>query len=213
MTLEISMPFSSSSSRLLGLVLAWAGSCALAQTQPAPGSDGGVRVRGVAAVGALGGGDKLSSVDVRIGRTTFTENVRAGGSFDVRGGVELVFHPQWSMQLTAGYATDGVRADNGKVTFTAWPVEALAHYRFVNAWRVGAGVRVPLRARYEESGDAGDFDVRFKTRAAPVIEVEWLVIPSLGIKLRGMHETYKVDGSSAKVDGNSVGLSVSYYFF
>lgn len=211
MTFTISA--SSSSSLLLGLALALGSTGALAQNQPPAGAGGGVRVRAVVSLGALGGGDKLSSVDVRIGRTTVTENVRAGGSVDVRGGAEFVFHPQWSLQLTAGYVTDGVRADNGKVTFTAWPVEALAHYRFVDAWRVGAGIRVPLRARYEETGDAGNFDARFNTRVSPLIEVEWLVIPSVGIKLRGMHEVYKVDGSSQKVDGNSFGLSASYYFF
>ena len=199
-------------SSLLGLMLAVGSTCATAQAQP-QGSGSAVKVRAFASLGVLGGGEKLSSVDVRIGRTTVTENVRAGGSVDVRGGVEFVFHPQWSLQLSAGYATDGVRADNGKVTFTTWPVEALAHYRIVDAWRVGAGIRAPLRARYEERGDAGDFDTRFKTRVSPVIEVEWLVIPRVGIKLRGMHETFRVDGSSSKVDGNSVGLSASYYFF
>jgi hypothetical protein len=193
----------------LVLALALAGTSAAAQDQQASG----IRVRPFVSLGVLGGGDKLSSVDVRIGNTTTTESVRAGGSVDVRGGVEFTFDPQWSLQLSAGYVTDGVRAENGKVTFVAYPVEALGHFKVHPAWRIGAGLRAPLSAKYDEGGVAGNTDIGFSAKVAPVIEVEWLVIPSVGIKLRGMHETYKVKGSSVKVDGNSVGLSGSYYFF
>jgi hypothetical protein len=196
-------------SSLLGVAMALGTTGAAAQDAPG----GGIKVRAFVSLGALGGGEKLSTVDVRIGNSTTSENVRAGGSVDVRGGVEFAFHPQWSLQLSAGYVTDGVRADNGKVTFVAYPVEALGHYKIVDAWRVGAGLRAPLSPKYEEGGVAGNFSTGFTAKVTPVVEVEWLVIPSVGIKLRGMKETYKVKGSSAKVDGNSVGLSASYYFF
>ena len=198
------------SSSLVGLALALGTAGAMAQEQPATG--GGLKTRGFVALGFLGGGEKLSTVDVTVGNSTSTESVRAGGSVDIRGGAEFALNPAWSIQLSAGYVTDGVRAENGKVTFTAWPVEALAHYRIVDAWRVGAGIRAPLSAKYEEGGVVGSFTARFNASVSPVVEVEWLVTPSIGVKLRGMQEKYKVKGTSVKVDGNRVGLTASLYF-
>ncbi len=193
--------------RGLALALTLGSTIAMAQEPAAP------KVRPLLAAGIVGGGDKLSTIDVQIGRATTTQNVRAGGRTEFRFGAEFAFHPQWSLQASAGYVTDGVRAENGKVTFTAWPVEALAHYRIVDAWRVGAGLRAPLKAAYEEGGVGGNVNTGFTAKVTPVVEVEWLVTRSIGIKLRGMKETYKVKGSSAKVDGSSAGLMGTYYFF
>jgi hypothetical protein len=197
------------SSSLLGLALAFGGTCAMAQDQQPAG--GGLEVRGLVSLGLLSGGEKLSSVDVVTGGSASTENVRAGGSTDLRGGVEFALD-RWSLQLSAGYVTDGVRADNGKVTFTAYPVEALVHYKIVDAWRIGAGLRAPLSAKYEEGGAGGNFNTGFTAKVTPVVEVEWLITPNIGVKLRGMQESYKVKGTSVKVDGGRYGMTGSFYF-
>ncbi len=196
-------------SSLLGLSLVLASTHAAAQEQPPVGT----KVRPLLAAGVVGGGDKLSTIDVSIGRTTTTQNVHAGGRAEFRIGAEFVVDPRWSLQASAGYVSDGIRANNGKVTFTAWPLEVLAHFRIVDAWRVGAGLRAPVNAKYEEGGVGGNASNGFTANVSPLVEVEWLVTRSIGIKLRGMHETYKVKGTSTKVDGSSAGLMGTFYFF
>lgn len=173
----------------------------------------GMRVRGIVSLGVLGGGDRISSFEVSsFGGGTTTQSVRAGGTVDFRGGVDIPLASQWSLQLTAGYVSGGIRADNGKATFTSYPLEALGHYRFAPIARVGLGLRAPLSSSYREGGVAGAGRFDFSASVTPVVEVEWRPNASFGLKLRGMKERYKEKASGIKVDGNTVGLTTSYYF-
>ncbi len=191
---------------IVGLALALGAGTAAAQDQ-------GVKVRGLVSLGFVGGGESLASAQVNtVGGGSTTTNVYAGGTVDIRGGVEFGFTPQWSTQLSLGYATGGVNADNGKINFTSFPVEALGHFRFHPSWRVGLGLRAPQNAKYREGGAAGNGAADFNSSVAPVVELEWMASSALGLKLRGMKEKYTVKGTSIKVDGSTWGLTGTFYF-
>lgn len=195
------------SSALLGMALALGSTAALAQ------DGGGLKVRGFIGVGLLGGGEKLAAVQVtsNFGGTS-TQSVRAGGDADFRGGVEFGLLPQWSVQTTVGRVSSGVKAENGRATFSAYPLEVLGHYALADGFRLGLGVRVPLSAEYKESGVAGNTVVQFSNGVSPVVEIEWVSRGGYALKLRGTKEVYKVKGTSVKVDGSAVGFYAGYYF-
>jgi hypothetical protein len=195
------------SSALVGMALAFGSAGALAQ------DGGGLKVRGFIGIGFLGGGEKLAAVQVtsNFGGTS-TQSVRAGGDFDLRGGIELGFLPQWSAQATIGRASSGVKAENGRATFGSYPLEVLGHYAFAEGFRVGLGVRVPLSAEYKEGGAAGNTLVKFSDSVSPVLEIEWVSRGGYALKLRGTKEVYKVKNTSIKVDGSAVGFYAGYYF-
>lgn len=172
------------------------------------------RPRGTLGLSVMGGGDRISSFEVNaFGGSTTTQSVRAGGSTDFRAGIDIPLTHAWGLQLTAGYVTGGIRADNGKATFTSMPLEAIGLYRFAPNLRFGLGVRAPLSSKYQEGGVAGVGRFEFDASITPVVEVEWLPRGGVfGLKLRGMNERYTEKRSGFKLDGNKVGLTSSYYF-
>lgn len=186
----------------------------IAQAQTVVEPQGAVaRVKGVVSIGVMGGGDTISSFEVSSwGGRYNSQDVDAGGNVDVRVGVEFPLAPAFSLQATIGYATGGIRADNGRATFTTIPVEVLGHYAFHPAWRMGLGLRAPTGAEYREGGVAGATRFDFSSSVTPVVEVEWLTGRNFGLKLRGMRERYKEKASGFRLDGNTVGLTGSFYF-
>ena len=155
-----------------------------------------------------GGGDKLSSVEFANGGS---RDITAGALVQVWGGVE--YHEQGSpfaFQGTFGYHFDNTSADNGSQRFERFPLELIALYSFDPKFRLGIGARYATSAKFRSSGagDVGDFN--FKSQLAPMLLGEWLITPSVGLQLRYVHETYKINGFS--IDGSHGGVGVNYYF-
>jgi hypothetical protein len=155
-----------------------------------------------------GGGDKLSSVEFSTGGS---RDITAGGLVQVWGGVE--YHEQGSpfaVQGTFGYHFDNVSADNGSQRFERFPLELIALYSFDPKFRLGVGARYATSAKFRSSGagDVGDYN--FKSQLAPLLMGEWLITPSVGLQLRYVHETFKINGVS--FDGSHGGVGVNYYF-
>jgi hypothetical protein len=155
-----------------------------------------------------GGGDKIASVEFRDGES---RDITAGGLVQVWGGVE--YREQGSpfaFQGTFGYHVDSTNADNGSQRFERFPIELIALYSFEPKFRLGVGARYATSAKFRSSGagDVGDFN--FKSQLAPMLLGEWLITPHVGLQLRYVHETYKLDGFS--IDGSHGGVGVNYYF-
>ena len=155
-----------------------------------------------------GGGDKLSSVEFSDGGS---RDITAGGLVQIWAGVE--YHEQGSpfaFQGTFGYHFDNTSADNGSQRFERFPLELIALYSFDPKFRLGIGARYATSAKFRSSGagDVGDFN--FKSQLAPMLMGEWLINPSVGLQLRYVHETYKINGVS--IDGSHGGVGVNYYF-
>ena len=56
--------------------------------------------------------------------------------------------------------------------------------------------------------DIGDYD--FKSSLGGLVMGEWLVTPHMGLQLRYVHETFRLDGIS--YDGSHGGVGFNYYF-
>ncbi len=181
---------------------------ALAPTLAHAGLDGDNPVHPLVGIALTGGGDKLSSAEFNNG---YSKDITAGGLVQVYGGVE--FHEKGSplgFQGTFGYHFDNTSANNGSQRFERWPLELIALYSFDPKFRLGLGARYALSAKFTSSGAGYVGNGDFKSQIAPLFMGEWLITPSMGLQLRYVHETYKLDGIS--VDGSHGGLGFNYYF-
>lgn len=182
---------------------------ALIPTLAHAGLDNGANpIHPLVGVALTGGGEKIASVEFQNGGS---RDITAGGLVHIWGGAE--YHEQGSpfgLQATIGYHFDNTSADNGSQRFDRFPIELIALYSFDPKFRLGVGVRKALSPKFRSSGagDVGNFNASSEVGA--LILGEWLITPSVGVQVRYVHETYKVDGFS--FDGSHGGVGVNYYF-
>lgn len=164
-------------------------------------------VRAFIGAGLTGGGDSLATVVFTNGST---EDVRAGQLLHLYGGVEFRLAPQVTLQTSLGYHVDNTSGfSNGSLRFSRYPVELLAHYQIDNHVRLGGGARFISNAKLEGRGVLSGNRVDFDSTVGAVIEGEYLVTPSIGLKLRYVNEKYKTGGVS--VDGSHGGFYFTWY--
>ena len=190
------------------IALAALAAAAIAPTLAQAAMDTTNPVHPLIGVAITGGGDKLASVEFSSGGS---RDITAGGLVQIWGGVE--YREQGSpfaFQGTFGYHFDNTSADNGSQRFERFPIELIGLYSFDPKFRVGVGARYATGAKFKSSGagDVGNFS--FKSQLAPMLMGEWLVTPSVGLQLRYVHETFKINGVS--IDGSHGGVGVNYYF-
>lgn len=165
--------------------------------------------RGILGIGLTTGGDTLVSVAYSDGTT---DDVKAGGVVHLYGGVEVPVSPTVSLQATLGYHVDDTyRGSNGSVRFARYPLEFLAHAMINPNVRIGGGARFVNSAKVTGSGVLSGLQGEFDSTVGAVIEGEYLVTRSIGLKLRAVAERYKPKGGGATVDGNHVGFYFNWY--
>lgn len=172
------------------------------------GLDSGNPVHPLVGIAITGGGDKLSTVEFEHGPS---QSVTAGGLVQLYGGVE--YHEKGSpvgVQATLGYHVDSVDADNGSQRFQRFPLEVIALFNATPKFRMGAGARYAIAPKFTSDGAAAVGNGDFKSQLGGLVMAEWLITPSMGVQLRYVHETYKLEG--LKVDGSHGGLGFNYYF-
>lgn len=165
--------------------------------------------RGILGIGLTSGGDTLASVQFTNGDT---QDIKAGGLVHLYGGVELRVSPVVTMQATVGYQVDDTGSNsNGALRFSRYPLEVLAHYQINNNVRIGGGARFVNNAKLTGSGVLTGINVDFDSTTGAVVEGEYLVTPSIGLKLRAVRETYKPSGGGPSADGSHVGFFFNWY--
>ena len=190
------------------IALAALSAAAIVPTLAHAGLDTANPVHPLIGIAITGGGDKLSSVQFSNGGS---RDITAGGLVQIWGGVE--YHEQGSpfaFQGIFGYHFDNTSADNGSQRFERFPLELIALYSFDPKFRLGIGARYATSAKFRSSGAGNVGDFNFKSQLAPMLMGEWLINPSVGLQLRYVHETYKINGVS--IDGSHGGVGVNYYF-
>ncbi len=190
------------------IALATLAASAFVPTLAHAGLDSANPVHPLVGIAITGGGDKLSTVDYTNGDS---QDITAGGLVQLYGGVE--YHPQGSpfaVQATLGYHVDSTHARNGKQQFSRWPIEAIALFNVAPKFRLGAGARYASSPKFTSDGDGFVGNADFKAQVGGILMGEWLITPSMGLQLRYVHETYKLDGTS--IDGSHGGLGFNYYF-
>jgi opacity protein-like surface antigen len=164
----------------------------------------------VAGAGLTHGGEKLVTARYTDGDTI---DINGGGSIALLVGLDYRVNPQFSVQGTVGYHVDSAGGSNGDVRFERVPVELLGYYHVNAQVRVGGGLRYVTGSALRTSGVAADFgDDKFKDRASPVAEIEYLFSHQLGFKLRYVNDKFKEKESGTTVRGDHVGALVNFYF-
>jgi hypothetical protein len=159
--------------------------------------------------GLTAGGDRLVTARYINGSD---ESLRGGGTIQIHGGMQFQVAPSLTMALSLGYHIDAIDTFWGSTWFARVPVEALAHYQLDRNWRIGGGIRYAIDPTLSSDGYAPDVDEHFRSSVSPVVEIEYLFTPHMGLKLRAVNERYKSKVGLPTVDGDHVGLIFNYYF-
>ena len=159
--------------------------------------------------GLTAGGDRLITARHSNGND---ESLRGGGTIQLHGGMQFQVAPRLTMALSIGYHVDAIDTFWGSTWFARYPVEGLAHFQLDRNWRIGGGIRYAIDPTLSSDGFAPDVDEHFRSSVSPVVEIEYLFTPNLGLKLRAVNERYKSKIGLPTVDGDHVGLMLNYYF-
>jgi hypothetical protein len=166
-------------------------------------------VRGILGMGITAGGDTLASVVFANGSV---EDVKGGELVHVYAGAEFRVAPQLTFQTTFGYhVSDTSAASNGSLRFSRYPLELLAHYQLSEQSRLGGGARFVNNAKVAGSGVLNYVNLDYGSTVGAVLEGEYLVTPSIGLKLRAVSEKYEPSFGGPKADGSHVGFYFSWY--
>jgi hypothetical protein len=105
---------------------------------------------------------------------------------------------------------DDASAWNGDLKFERYPIELIGYYQPNPVFRVGGGLRYVVSPKLSSSGKAPEANASFDNTKSAVVEAEYFVDPTLGIKLRYVNEIYTA--RNRRVDGSHVGISANFYF-
>jgi len=187
----------------------WMGLIAAASMQAAMADPAG-QVRGLVGLGLTVGGDTIGTVNYNNGTSS---DLTAGGTVDLRGGLEYWLQGQpVALELSMGYHTDRVSANNGDATFTRFPLELIAHYALSPQLRVGVGARKSLNTKLDVSIDNGEH-TKFKSSVGGIAEVEYFFTPQFSLKGRYVVERFTSDDAyKDKLEGDHLGVYGMLYF-
>ena len=164
--------------------------------------------------GLTAGGDKVnSSAITRVNGDT--ENLHAGGLLDLRAGLDFrMVGTDISLQGVVAYHTDRSDANNGSVDFSRMPLEFLVQWHANEKWAFAGGIRKTYGVRYNgvDAGTQFGSDQKFKSSVGWILEGEYAIIPSVGLKVRYVNEDYTSKSYGTKFDGSHFGVLGVYYF-
>ena len=162
-------------------------------------------VEGFLQVGVDLGGDEMLQVYYDDGRG---DEINAGELLQISGGIIFPTFDntnEWETQLSFGWKTDSVSADNGSATFDRFPLEALQFIR-VGDVRLGGGITVHLNPEMNGDGVLSDLQVEFADAWGGVVELDYFPRDIVMIGVRATMIDYEAQGDV--VDGSSIGVIV-----
>jgi hypothetical protein len=122
-----------------------------------------------------------------------------------------------STRATVGFKYDSLKASNGSVTYTAFPVEVVEQLN-EGPVRLGAGLSLSLAPRLGGSGVAASLDTRFDPSVGVLLEARYVFgfggAPGqgLGIGPRFLWQRLRSTSTGAAVDANALGLAIDFTF-
>lgn len=156
------------------------------------------------------GGDKLHTLTYPGGDSS---SVTAGGGMMLYGGLDYRLNDAVSIQGTAGYHFDSTRqSSDGEVKFDRKFLELLAYYHASEVFRLGVGLRSVVGPKLKGTGTSSATNTPFDNTVGMIIEGEFMIYPTIGIKVRHVSESYRPTGSSVTYKGNHNGLLANFYF-
>ena len=179
---------------------------ALAALFVVPAVSGAADIRPVFVAGYDTGGDKLVTVTFTNGDS---ESIRANEGLYVGGGIS-VMNDDKNIEFvgTVNYKYQRVSADNGDITWTRVPIDALLFYRWQKV-RVGGGLTFQLSPKLSGSGFAGGVNPSIDNAVGALLQADYL-LGKVNIGLRATFVDFKSGGATAK--GNGVGVTFGITF-
>lgn len=160
-------------------------------------------------VGVDVGGDEMLQVYFNNGRG---DEINAGELLQISGGIifpTFADTNEWETQLSFGWKTDSVSADNGSATFDRFPLEALQFIR-VGDVRLGGGITLHLNPEMNGDGVLSDLRVKFDDAWGGVVQLDYFPRDIVMIGVRATMIEYEAQGDV--VDGSSIGAIVGLRF-
>lgn len=152
------------------------------------------------------GGDTLVTVTFTNGETA---SIKANRGLYFGGGVSLVNEAQdIETEIALSYKIDDITAENGDVTWSRFPVDALVFYRWPTI-RLGAGATYHFSLKLDGSGVVGGLNVEFKNSLGFLLQADYRINKKMNIGLRYTAMDYEVEGASGSVSANGIGVVFS----
>lgn len=180
------------------------------------------RAKFLAGIGYTFGGDTLADYQitpVNGSGPTYVEDLSGGAGLILNFGGELLLTRSLRVQGLIGFHADHVNGINGEATYRRAPVELLAHWRATDNWWIGGGIRKATHGAFDISRQAtsnGSTALAYKERiyfsTAAVLEGEYVINKSWGIKLRAVRESGRFETDTEKFNADHMGLIATYYF-
>lgn len=104
--------------------------------------------------GATQGGDSLAKFDYYQYRDNQRDDIDAGDGGYAAIGVAYTFSAPIQLQLTAGFHSTGIAANNGSVHFSRIPVELMSFFHIGSRHRLGIGATAHVGNELEADLDA-----------------------------------------------------------
>jgi hypothetical protein len=173
-------------------------------------------VRGLISVGGDFGGDEILKVNYTDGTDA---SIVAGTGLLVTGGAV------WQAAAREGHALDLQAsaswkystipdASNQDISWTRWPLEALAFYSYLPAHvRLGGGLTYQLAPTLSAQGSVLNGDLKFQNSLGELAQLDYTFAQHFMLAVRYTWISYRLDdGSGPTLNGNSTGFSLGYLF-
>jgi len=157
--------------------------------------------------GAEFGGDRIVNATFTSGNTDSidaNEGLYVAGGVSIGTGIENV-----EVEASIGVKYTAINASNGDITWTRYPVEALAFYRFPN-FRLGGGLTYHLSPKLKGSGVVGGLDVNVDDALGAVLQADYLITPRISLGGRYTILDYKANGVSINSNGFGIAFGMTF---
>jgi hypothetical protein len=190
--------------------------------EKAPKDDSFIHFHPMLLLGLGKGGEKLGELEYTDGTKG---TVSSGGLMQMGAGLIVDFtRVPLQLQASGTYHFDQVNAANGHISFSRWPVEALAFYKVGYMLRLGGGVQYALAPRSEAALDGNVVAINFNDSPGIVVEAGLVSMEkySLGLNVRYVLQSYEAKSmesgsttrpaSSERISGSHFGANIFFGF-
>jgi outer membrane protein W len=169
------------------------------------------------------GGDTIQRWDVtRQGSgSSYEDDVSAGAGLDLRLGLSYrLGQLPLTLQASVAHHIDQVSGLDGRGYFRRLPLELVVQWHATDRLRIGMGMRRSTEATLRRTGGTcgsnpcTDYRLEMESSTGAILEAEYLVTPSWGLKARYVRENYRFKEfpDAIKFEGDHIGLMTNYYF-
>ena len=159
------------------------------------------------------GGDKFASLELEYDDgDTRDESLKAGEGVIWGAGLLIPIGADGNVeaQLGIGMKEEKITAENGKVSFRRFPLDAMVFFK-QGKFRLGGGITYHLHPEISGHGAVGSLDASFENAFGFVVEAD-ILFNMVYLGVRGAFVDYTLEHSDVDADGNSVEILAGVRF-